>query len=471
MTEGNGHEPVTWTPEERIAQGRAARARVRRSTHGEWMPPADRRGVVEQLAEQETTRVQSLVPIRHERMAVSPFTFYRGAANVMAADLSGEPDTGLQVQLCGDAHLANFGGFATPERTLIFDINDFDETLPGPFEWDLKRLAASFEVAARSNEFSDRERRTVLNAMTLSYVRAMHEFSLMSNLDIWYTRLTTDDLARRWGTGKPEALLANFRRLVAKAETKNRLKAMNKLTTVTDGEVRFRSDPPLLQPVSEIFSTSEQQELHDTVVHSIATYRRSLQPDRRAVLERYRFVDLARKVVGVGSVGTRCWVALMMGRDGQDPLFIQVKEAERSVMEPYLGASRYEMHGRRVVEGQRMMQSASDIFLGWDRVVSGVDGRDHDYYFRQLWDWKVSAEIDTMTPIALTVYGQACGYTLARAHARTGDPIAIAAYLGGGKSIVRAMRRFATVYADQNERDHAEFVSHLAAKEPAAVTT
>ena len=237
MTDDNGREPVAAsTPEERIANGRAARARVQRSTHGEWTPPADRRSVVDQLAEQETTRVQSLVPIRHERMAVSPFTFYRGAANVMAADLSGEPDTGLQVQLCGDAHLANFGGFATPERTLIFDINDFDETLPGPFEWDLKRLAASFEVAGRSNEFSDRERRTVLNAMTLSYVRAMHEFSLMSNLDIWYTRLTTDDLAKRWGTGKPEALLANFRRLVAKAETKDRLKAMNKLTTVTDGE-------------------------------------------------------------------------------------------------------------------------------------------------------------------------------------------------------------------------------------------
>ncbi|MCD9624042.1 DUF2252 domain-containing protein [Rhabdothermincola salaria] len=448
---------------ERRELGRRARQVVPRSALGEWAPAAER-DPLSLLAEQELTRVPELVPIRHQRMAVSPFTFFRGAAKVFAADLAGAPRTDLKVQLCGDAHLTNFGGFASPERRLVFDLNDFDETLPGPFEWDLKRLAASFEVAARGNGLDEADRPALQRTLATTYASAMQQFSSMSHLDIWYAHLSLDQFGEYWDTSLSDAMRSRVERTVHKAQGKDRLKALRKLTTVRDGEPRFLSDPPLLEPVTELPSHPE----HDKVVEIVATafqnYRRTLQADRRVLLERYRFVDLARKVVGVGSVGTRCWVALLMGKDDDDPLFLQVKEAEASVLEPHLRPSGFAQHGQRVVEGQRLMQATSDIFLGWERL-HGVDGRDHDYYFRQLWDWKASADVDGMDPALLARYAQMCGYTLARAHARSGDAVALSAYLGGGKALGEAMVRFASVYADQNERDHEAFVAHVASPE------
>ena len=444
---------------ERRELGRRARKIVPRSALGEWTPRSDRDPLA-QLRAQEVTRVAELVPIRHQRMAVSPFTFFRGAAAVFASDLADGPRTDLDVQLCGDAHLTNFGGFASPERRLVFDLNDFDETLPGPFEWDLKRLAASFEVAGRENGFEERERRTVQRSLGRTYASSMARFSSMSHLDIWYAHLGLDELDEHLG-GELPSMRARVDTAARKARGKDRLKALRKLTTVRDGEPRFSSDPPLLEPVGEVFSAIERQELVDSVAAAFTSYRQTLQRDRRTLLERYRFVDLARKVVGVGSVGTRCWVALLMGKDDEDPLFLQVKEAEASVLEPHLGPSEFAQHGQRVVEGQRLMQAASDIFLGWSRL-RGADGRDHDYYFRQLWDWKVSPDVDGMDPGVLERYAQLCAHTLARAHARSGDAVALSAYVGGGKSLGKAMSRFASLYADQNERDHEAFVAAVA---------
>ncbi len=449
------------TVAERAELGREARRRVRRSQQGEWSPPSGRDPLAI-LEAQETTRVPELVPLRHERMSESPFTFYRGAAAVMAADLAGEPQTGLKVQLCGDAHLANFGGFASPERSLVFDLNDFDETLPGPFEWDLKRLAASFEVAARHNGFADKERAGLQTTLTDAYARSMARFSAMSSLDVWYLKLTAEDIMAGWGTQVDAATRKRFLQGTQKAQSKDRLKALRKLTTVTSEGPRFLSEPPVLEPVRELLGDTDAQDLTELLHEGLRAYRATLQPDRRALLERYRFVDIARKVVGVGSVGTRCWVMLLVGNDEGDPLFLQVKEAEASVLEGHLPRSVYRQQGRRVVEGQRLLQASSDIFLGWDRFP-GLDGRDHDYYFRQLWDWKVSADTDTMAPAVMGVYAQICGYTLARAHARSGDAVAISSYLGNGRSMGRAMIAFASAYADQNERDHAAFVAHVTA--------
>ena len=451
------HRP---TRAERAEQGRAGRKEVPRTVHGAWTPNPGRRPAHELLAEQEATRVPELVPLRHERMAASPFAFYRGAAGVQAADLAGEPRTGFTVQLCGDAHLANFGGYASPDRALVFDVNDFDETLPGPFEWDVKRLATSFEVAGRSNGFDGTVRRDVLDQLVRTYCRSLRGFAAMGNLELWYSRLTSDDIEAMGAADAPPERVARFRRNVAKAQAKDNVKAFNKLTEVVDGEPRFRSDPPVLVPVDQLVSPAEADELTGMIGHALTVYRRTLQRDRRHLLERYRFVDLARKVVGVGSVGTRCWVALLVGTDEDDPLFLQVKEAEASVLEPHLGRSGFEQHGQRVVEGQRLTQATSDIFLGWERV-NGLDGRDHDYYFRQLWDWKFSADIDSMDPGVLGLYARLCGSILARAHARTGDGIAISAYVGGGRTFGRAIGEFAVAYADQNERDHAEFVETL----------
>ena len=438
---------------DRAALGKAARAKLPRSSHAEWAPPSDRPDPVALLVAQEATRVPELIPLRHGRMAASPFSFYRGAANVLAADLAAVPHSGLNVQLCGDAHLANFGGFASPERSLVFDLNDFDETLPGPFEWDVKRLAASLEVAASDRGFHRKVRTRVVRASVRSYRHAMRGFAQMQNLDVWYAHLGVDDILARWGDDLGHKALKTFRRGVDKAEAKDRLRAESRLTHIVDGEPRFVSDPPLLEPIDELFPESVVRDLEDSVHQALRLYRHSLEDDRRHLLESYRLVQVARKVVGVGSVGTRCWVALMVGLDDGDPLFLQVKEAEASVLEPYLGKSGFANHGQRVVKGQRLVQAASDIFLGWERVI-GYDDRPHDHYFRQLWDWKASASIDTMSPDQLDVYGQICGWTLARAHARSGDRVAIAAYLGSSKSFDKAIAQFAAHYAEQNDLDH-----------------
>ncbi len=448
-----------YTPQERAEAGKAARAAVPRSAHGAWQPSA-RRDPLAVLALQATTRMPDLVPIRYGRMAASPFAFYRGAAAVMAADLADCPRTALEVQLCGDAHLVNFGGFASPERDMVFDVNDFDETLPGPFEWDLKRLGASFEVAGRARGMTSTERAAVVMAGSRGYREAMRSFAGMHTLDIWYSKMDTTDIMNRWGKEAGAAVVRNFQRTVAKAKSKDRLKASAKLTRIVDGEPQFISDPPLLVPANEVFGVDQGQLFEETVHRSLRSYRHSLQGDLRHLLEQYRFVELARKVVGVGSVGTRCWLALMVGRDDGDPFFLQVKEAEASVLEPFVHKSNYQNHGQRVVEGQRLMQAASDIFLGWDRTA-GIDGLDHDYYFRQLWDWKASADPDTMEPAMFRIYAQMCAWTLARAHARSGDAIAISAYLGTGDQFDRALSSFAADYADQNDRDHDALVAAI----------
>ena len=421
--------------------------------HGEWVPTSDRRDPVELLEEQAASRVPELVPIRYGRMLVSPFAFFRGAAYPMAADLAGAPRTGLDVQLCGDAHLSNFGAFAAPDRRVVFSVNDFDETLPGPFEWDVKRLVASFAVAGRDRGFDAKQRQSINQAVTRSYREAMKGFAGMRTLDLWYSRIQLDELAElaaQLGTRKQ---MKRFERNVAKAQAKDSLRAFAKLTEIVGGEPRIASDAPLIVPIEEVASCAEQLALEELVRGVIRSYRRTLTAERRRLLERYRYVHMARKVVGVGSVGTRAWIMLLLGRDQNDPLFLQLKEAETSVLEPFLGKSTFANHGQRVVEGQRLMQATSDIMLGWIRVTV-VDGTRRDFYVRQLWDQKGSALVEMMNPRALTAYGQLCGRTLAKAHARSGDAIAIASYLGSGDSFDRALASFAETYADQNERDY-----------------
>ena len=439
-------------PEESIAFGRAARARVPRSSHAEWRPAPDRPDPVGVLLTQATTRQQDLVPLRHTRMLESPFAFYRGGAAIMAADLAQTPSSGIEVQCCGDAHLANFGGFQSPERTMVFDINDFDETLPGPWEWDVKRLAASLVLASRSREFGDAVARAAVAQAVGRYREAMRAFAAMRNLDVWYARLDMNGIIERWGANVSKARIARMERNVEQARAKNSLKAFAKLTERVEGTVRIRHDPPLVERFEAFLPPGEAVDLTDRARLWVSTYRRTLEPDRRRVLDGFRIVDFARKVVGVGSVGTRCWVALLVGRDHDDPLFLQVKEAEASVLEPYLGKSKHTNHGQRVVAGQRLMQAASDIFLGWARA-EGPDGRPRDFYLRQLWDGKLSADLTTIEPGVLPIYGQMCSWTLARAHARSGDRIAIASYLGAGDAFDRAIVEFALAYADQTTRD------------------
>ena len=386
------------------------------------------------LEEQAASRVPELGPLRYGRMLVSPFTFFRGAAYPMAADLAGAPRTGLEVQLCGDAHLSNFGGFAAADRRLVFGINDFDETLPGPFEWDVKRLVASFAVAGRDRGFDAKQRRSINRTVTRSYREAMIGLAGMSNLDVWYSRIEVDEIARlaaQHGTRKQRKL---FERNVAKARAKDSMRALGKLTEMVDGEPRIVSDPPLIVPIEELVTGVDQADLDDFVRGAIRTYRRSLTADRRRLLERYRYVHAARKVVGVGSVGTRAWILLLLGRDGNDPLFLQLKEAQTSVLEPFLGKSAFGKHGQRVVEGQRLLQAAGDIMLGWIRITA-LDGVSRDFYMRQLWDGKGSSVVEVMDPRAMTVYAQICGHALARAHARSGDAVAIASYLGAGDTL------------------------------------
>jgi len=442
------------SPSERAARGKAARAEVPRSSHAEFGIPAGHRDPVEILEEQATQRLPELVPVRYGRMLTSPFAFFRGAAAIMAADLAATPRSGLQVQLCGDAHLSNFGGFASPERDLVFDMNDFDETLPGPWEWDVKRLAASIEIAARESGFKPGRCRRAVTASVRAYREAMRGFAAMPNLELWYARVDAAGILADAVQQVDAEERARIDRLNAKAMTKDSVKALSKLTHPVDGESRFVSDPPLIVPISELVPGTSGEAIREQIGELLAQYRDTLRPDRRHLLEGFRYVDLARKVVGVGSVGTRAWLVLLLGRDGDDPLMLQVKEATASVLEPHLGAAVQPNHGQRVVEGQWLMQSASDILLGWMRVT-GIDDQERDFYVRQLWDWKRSAEVETMGPALLAVYGQLCGWTLARAHARSGDRIAIAAYLGGGTAFDTAVATFAEAYADQNEHDYA----------------
>jgi uncharacterized protein (DUF2252 family) len=443
---------------ERAAVGKAARSAVRRSSHAEWEPPEGRADPVALLERQARSRVPELVPIRYGRMSASPFAFFRGAAAVMAADLATTPVSGLRVQACGDAHLSNFGAFAAPDRRLVFDLNDFDESLPAPWEWDVKRLAASFAIAGRENGFKRKERGAAVLETARSYRESMRAFASQRNLEVWYARLDVESVM---GEIEAEPKLTNqVRKGVAKAQAKDSVRALERLAHVVDGELRILADPPLIVPAEELMPPGETRDLEQVMLGMLESYRASLPADRQHLLDGYRFRHLARKVVGVGSVGTRAWIVLHTGADDSDPLFLQAKEAEASVLEPYAGASRFGNHGQRVVEGQRLMQAASDIFLGWCPAV-GFDGRKRDFYVRQLWDWKRSVEIERLSPHGLELYARMCGWTLARAHARSGDRIAIAAYLGAGDAFDRAIAEFSESYAEQSERDHAALVAAI----------
>jgi uncharacterized protein (DUF2252 family) len=488
------------TVSDRKAKGLEARDRAAVSGHAKWKAAVDRPDPVGLLAEQDTTREQDLVPVRHGRMMVSPFTFYRGAAKIMAADLAETPVAGLEAQLCGDAHLSNFGGFASPERILLFDVNDFDETLPGPFEYDVKRMAASFTIAARNNGFTKADAQAATLESVRAYREAMASFAQMGTMDIWYAHLDEDELragirtvvagaaAQEKAAKKAEkadkqakapkkaekraakqekadreeekaAKTAGKRaeKTLAKAHTRDSLQALSKLCEQADGKYQIVSQPPIVVPARDLAATyglSPDQVL--PVLHEqFRAYRATLQDDRRHLLERFEIVDAARKVVGVGSVGTRAFIVLLQGRDAADPLFLQIKEATASVLEPYVRKSRYRQHGERVVQGQRMMQAASDIYLGWTK---GLDVRRH-FYWRQLRDMKGSVDVEAMIPLGLTYYARICGWTLARAHARSGDPIAIAEYLGETDAFDKSITDFSQRYADQNERDYTAFVN------------
>ena len=432
----------------RAAHGRTARKEAPRSSHAELRPNAERDPLA-LLEAQNASRLPELVPIRFGRMLASPFAFFRGAAVVMAHDLASLPSPGLPAQLSGDAHLLNFGGFASPDRELVFDLNDFDETLPGPFEWDVKRLAASLEIAGRERGFAACERTRAVRSAARSYREGMQRFAELGDLDVWYARLDARSVRDVVEIGRDRKLVRAVKRSAARAHTNDGMRALAKLTHEVDGEPRIVSEPPLIVPLAELDDGDDD----DAAIRAaFRSYGRSLPADRRTLLERFRYIDSARKVVGIGSVGTRCWVVLMLGRDERDPLLLQMKEAEKSVLEPLLGSSGLASHGQRVVDGQRLMQAATDIFLGWVRVKQ--DGAPRDFYVRQLRDWKVSVDLDAMLPDGLEAYARACGWTLARAHARSGDRIAIAAYLGVSDAFDVALAEFACRYADLNEQDH-----------------
>ena len=445
----------------RAQRGRSARSAAPRRAHGEWSPAPDRPDPVRILSDQAKSRLQELVPLRNERMSESPFAFFRGSAAVMASDLATTPASGLRVQLCGDAHLSNFGGYAAPDRTLVFDLNDFDETLPGPWEWDVKRLATSVEIAARDRGYGDRKRRKIVAATSRAYRTAMREFASDGLLDVWYSRMTPADIRHRWGSSAGSKTLGALDRLIEKAMRKDSARATSKLTGVIEGRRRFLSDPPLLVPVSDLLEPEAHLVLEEVVRQALRSYRRSLPASRRHLIEQFRYADLARKVVGVGSVGTRAWALLMLGVD-DEPLVLQLKESEESVLEPFAGRSKHQHHGQRVVAGQQLLQASSDVFLGWTRAPA-LDGAARDFYVRQLWDWKVSADLSRQDPATMEIYGQLCGWTLARGHARSGDRIAIAAYLGGGGAFDEAMADFASSYADQTEKDHDRFSAAMRA--------
>jgi uncharacterized protein (DUF2252 family) len=448
------------SPDERQALGRNARTTVPRSSHAGFAPSAARPDPIALLERQARTRVPNLVPIRYGRMLVSPFTFFRGAALIMASDLADTPRSGFDVQLCGDAHLSNFGMFASAERRLVFDINDFDETLPGPWEWDLKRLVTSLSVAGRENGYSPADRRTVALAAAREYRETMARLAGMSNLEVWYAQMEVDRTMELLDEHLAPRLLRRAARDVDRARMQDSFRALAKLTRVVDGEPRIAADPPLIVPIEDLVSDQGEQ-AEELMRSALRNYRRSLPTDRRHLLEQYRLVHVATKVVGVGSVGMRAVIGLFLGRDAGDPLFMQVKEAAPSVLEEYVRPSEYANAGHRVVAGQRLMQASGDILLGWFRATES-GGTSRDFYVRQLKDWKGSVTIDALQPQGLTFYGRACAWALARAHARSGDRIAIAAYLGTGTTFDRAVADFAEAYADQNERDHRALVDAVA---------
>ena len=439
---------------DRVARGKDARAVAPLESNAEFSPGPGRDPVGLLLGQAES-RVPELVPIRHGRMLVSPFTFYRGAALPMAADLAGTPASGLRVQLCGDAHLSNFGAFASPERRLVFDVNDFDETLPGPFEWDVKRLAASLAVAGRASGFPAKARRKIVLAAAERYRTAMREFAEQPFMDVWYAHLDIEPVVKEFRSQVKAKRFKLAEKLLAKAHTSDSTKALDKLTAVVDGQRQIISDPPMIVPVEEIFAGMQVDALYQLLQTVLGKYQGTLQSDRRHLLEQFAMVQVARKVVGVGSVGTRAWIVLMEAANGVEPLFLQAKEAQPSVLADYAGGSVYSNQGERVVAGQHLMQAQSDIFLGWARVPNPLDGVDRDFYVRQLKDWKFSVPIEVMLPQGMTLYARLCGWTLARAHARSGDRIALAAYLGGSAKFDQAIADFAEIYADQNELDYA----------------
>jgi uncharacterized protein (DUF2252 family) len=457
------------TVEDRKARGKSLRGQAAPSSHTGWEPAADRPDPVSLLEEQDSSREQDLVPVRHGRMMVSPFTFYRGAAKIMAADLRATPRAGLNVQLCGDAHLSNFGMYASPERALMFDVNDFDETLPGPFEYDVQRMSASFTIAGRNNGFTEADTRAVTLASVRAYRESMAGFAKMGTMDVWYAHLSEQELLAAIrnlsrtaeGKSKKEAKKGEKKAqaTLAKARTRDSLQALSKLGELVDGRYRITSQPPIVIPLRDLPSTAElsPDQLQHLVEEQFRAYRATLRDDQRHLLERFQIIDVARKVVGVGSVGTRAYIALLQGRDQQDPLFLQVKEATASVLEDHLPKSRFKQPGERVVQGQRLMQAASDIYLGWTKG----DADDRHYYWRQLRDMKASVVVESMAPRNLGFYAGACGWTLARAHARSGDPIAIAAYLGKSDDFDRSIADFSERYADQNDRDFEAFVKAI----------
>lgn len=452
-------------------QGRSLRSNVPRSSHASYEPGAERPDPVTLLEEQAAQRLPDLVPIRYGRMAESPFSFFRGGVAVMASDLAGTPVSGIQVQLCGDAHLANFGGFASAERQLLFDLNDFDETLPGPWEWDVKRLAVSISVAGRELGFAQKARAKIIQGAVAQYREAMQQFAAMGNLAIWYARASADELTEVVRSRGTEQQIRQLDKTVSKAWRKNHARAFTRLAVTQNGDAHIRADPPLLVPVDELVRNEDAEQLHQAARHLMSSYLSSLPDDRRQLLGRYRYADLARKVVGIGSVGTRCWVVLLLGRDSSDPLFLQVKEAQRSVLEPFARRSRFSNQGQRVVEGQRLMQAASDIFLGWLRAPRDlVESEPRDFYVRQLWDAKASADIKTMRQRDMAAYGRLCAWTLARGHARSGDPVAIAGYLGSSDVFDRAIAAFAESYANQNERDYGALLEAIADHRISAAT-
>jgi uncharacterized protein (DUF2252 family) len=439
---------------ERVARGKAARGAVPRSSHSEFDPSSQRPDPIALLERQAAARVPELVPIRYGRMLVSPFTFYRGAALIMANDLATTPRSGLEVQCCGDAHLSNFGVFASPERRLVFDLNDFDETLPGPWEWDLKRLAVSMLIAAINNGYAAKDQERAVLDTVQEYRTAMTSFAGMTNLDVWYAHMDAESKMQELGPQIEPPIAKRADKAIAKARTRDSMTAASKLTHVVDGRQRIVDESPLIVPLDKLIAEGEEVPSFETMHQLLRAYRNTLEVDRRHLLEQFELMDVARKVVGVGSVGTRAWIALMVGRDGQDPLILQIKEADASVLEEFIAPSGFSNHGERVVVGQRLMQASSDIFLGWIRVDSAIDGDGRDFYVRQLKDWKGSAEIEQMVPEGLAGYGRLCGWTLARAHARSGDRIAIAAYLGNSTKFDRAMLEFSQTYAEQNARDY-----------------
>ena len=441
------------TRAERAQAGKDARTVAPLSGHAEFVTDS-RADPIALLEGQATTRVPELVPIRYGRMMTSAFAFYRGAALIMAADLAKTPNSGLTVQLCGDAHMSNFGIFATPERRLAFDLNDFDETHPGPFEWDVKRLVGSLAVAARDRDFPAKRRRRILLAAAAGYRESMRTYADQGNLAVWYAHMDTDEVLKQINSQLDTAREVKMQAALAKARTRDSVQALAKLTAVVGGRARILSQPPLLVPVEELWPDQEAAALYESLHTLLRAYRRTLQRDRQYLLEQFRMVQMARKVVGVGSVGTRAWIILFEGIDGGDPLFLQAKEAQKSVLSGFVKSVRYRNQGERVVSGQRLMQAASDIFLGWQRAL-GVDGVERDFYIRQLRDGKGSVVVETMVPDGMELYARICGQTLARAHARSGDRVAIAAYLGARDRFDESIADWAEACADQNERDHA----------------